>query len=204
MGVRAEVGRRACHRLHSGRHHAVDVAQRSRRQHQLPRGARTTGTRPVARARAGRRAPGARTSGADPALAAFRNGCTFATRPRCGASPDGCRSSITSSTCFASTTARSCSCRKPRAPRPARGPRAGPDDVAGAAQLPRACRGYVMAASAQHGLEGIVARRQASTYRPGQQSPDGRKVNTNGCRQSSSPPNGSATAVELIWATRAV
>ena len=34
----------------------------------------------------------------------------------------------------------------------------------------------VMAASAQHGLEGIVAKRRASTYRPGQRSPDWRKV----------------------------
>jgi bifunctional non-homologous end joining protein LigD len=34
----------------------------------------------------------------------------------------------------------------------------------------------VMAASAEHGLEGIVAKRQASTYRPGQRSPDWRKV----------------------------
>jgi bifunctional non-homologous end joining protein LigD len=34
----------------------------------------------------------------------------------------------------------------------------------------------VMAASAQHGLEGIVAKRRASAYRPGQRSPDWRKV----------------------------
>src|SRR4051794_32930251 len=34
----------------------------------------------------------------------------------------------------------------------------------------------VMAASAQHGLEGIVAKRRSSTYRPGQRSPDWRKV----------------------------
>src|ERR671928_151118 len=33
-----------------------------------------------------------------------------------------------------------------------------------------------MAASAEHGLEGIVAKRRASTYRPGQRSPDWRKV----------------------------
>jgi bifunctional non-homologous end joining protein LigD len=36
--------------------------------------------------------------------------------------------------------------------------------------------GDVMAASAEHGLEGIVAKRRASTYRPGQRSPDWRKV----------------------------
>ncbi len=34
----------------------------------------------------------------------------------------------------------------------------------------------VVAASAQHGLEGIVAKRRVSTYRPGQRSPDWRKV----------------------------
>ena len=34
----------------------------------------------------------------------------------------------------------------------------------------------VMAASEQHGLEGIVAKRRASVYRPGQRSPDWRKV----------------------------
>src|ERR671928_2156492 len=33
-----------------------------------------------------------------------------------------------------------------------------------------------MEASAEHGLEGIVAKRRASTYRPGERSPDWRKV----------------------------
>ena len=109
------------------------------------------------------------------ASAAFRNGCTSATRPRCDASPAGCRCPTTPSPCSASTTARSL--QLPYTERRALLEDLGLDTTTW--RMPPSFPGPavdVVAASAQHGLEGIVAKCRVSTYRPGQRSPDWRKV----------------------------
>ena len=95
-------------------------------------------------------------------------------RPQCDASPAGCRCSTTSSTCSASTTARSCSCSS-RSAAPYSRTSSWTRRRGGCRPASRPCRrrhGHQRAARPGR----IVAKRQASTYRPGQRSPDWRKV----------------------------